>query len=207
MLPIYVDMDDVLAESTRAYVDIVKQLFGREVSYDRITTFDLKISFGFTQAEFDHFFDVVHHPDAILSFAPITGAIEVLSGWADRGIEIAVVTGRLASCYDASLEWLTRHGVPFNSLTMVDKYSRPNNDKGCAISLHQLSRMKFHLAIEDSLDMATFLTRTMGVPVLLFDRPWNQSAELDPMVQRCNSWTHVEQTTPDSLTELCATKR
>ena len=196
MLPIYVDIDDVLAESTRAYVDIVKQLFGREVSYEKITTFDLKVSFDFTQAEFDHFFDAVHQSDAILSFEPIAGAVDVLSDWADRGFEISVVTGRLASSYDASLEWLTMHEVPFHSLTMVDKYSRPNNDKGCAISLSRLSQMKFSMAIEDSLEMATFLSQEMGIPVLLFDRPWNQAVGLDRMIQRCESWMHVSETGP-----------
>lgn len=192
MCPIYVDIDDVLAESTRAYVGIVKQLFGREVSYERITTFDLKVSFGFTQAEFDHFFDVVHHPDSILSFEPIAGAIEVLSEWAARGLEISVVTGRLASSYDASLEWLTKHGVPFDSLTMVDKYSRPNNDNGNAISLDRLAQMEFCLAVEDSPAMATFLSDRMDIPVLLFDRPWNQSVQLDGRIQRCSSWMQVK---------------
>lgn len=196
MLPIYVDIDDVLSESTRAYVDIVKQLFGRQVSYENITSFDLKTSFDFTQAEFDHFFDAVHHPDVILSFEPIAGAIDVLSDWADRGFEISVVTGRLASSYDASLEWLTTHEVPFHSLIMVDKYSRPSNDNGRAISLSRLSQMKFRLAIEDSLEMATFLSHKMDIPVLLFDRPWNQAAELDSTIQRCDSWMHIRQTGP-----------
>jgi len=188
---IYVDLDDVNAESTRSYVDIVRNLFGRTVDYENINTFDLKISFGFTQDEFNHFFHVVHQPEAILSFKPLEGAIQVLAEWASNGAEIRIVTGRLASSYDASMEWLVANGVPFHSLSMVDKYSRPENRDSNAMSLTQLSEMRFQLAIEDSPAMAEFLSRQMGIPVLLLNRPWNRGATLANSVQRCRNWRHI----------------
>ncbi len=192
MLPIYVDFDDVISESTRTYVDIVKQEFGRDVAYEQLTVFDLKQSFGFTQAEFDHFFDKVHQADVILSFRPIPDAIDVLSAWADEGYEISVVTGRLASSEDASREWLTANEVPFDSLTMVDKYSRPHDDNGNAVSLDRLAQMEFCLAVEDSPDMARYLCQTMKTPVALFDRPWNQSVESNGILSRYETWKHIE---------------
>jgi len=193
MLPIYVDLDDVIAESTRSYVGIVRQLFGRKVAYENILTFDLKASFGFTQDEFDCFFHFVHQPDAIMGFNPIEGSIDALSEWESNGAEIRIVTGRLASSYDASKEWLVANGVPFHSLTMVDKYSRPENRDSHAMSLDQLSEMRFQMAIEDSPAMAEFLSRKMGIPVLLLDRPWNRKAALDSPVQRCRNWRQVHQ--------------
>lgn len=192
MLPIYVDFDDVLSESTRTYVDIVKQEFGRDVAYEQITMFDLKQSFDLTQAEFDHFFDKVHQSDVILSFKPIPGAIDVLSVWADAGYEISIVTGRLASSHDASLEWLAAYDVPFHSLIMVDKYSRPHEDNRNAVSLEGLARMEFCLAIEDSPDMADYLCHTMKTPVALFDRPWNRSVVSTSILSRFQTWEHIE---------------
>lgn len=193
MRPIYIDIDDVLAESTRACVNMARELFGREVDYESIHTFDLRESFGFTQEELDRFFDAFHRPDVLLSFEPIPGAIPVLEDWAAKGIPICVVTGRLASSYDASLEWLNRCSIPFDSLVMVDKYARLNVDNGGAVSLDQLSEMTFQLAIEDSLEMATFLSAEMGIPVLLFDRPWNQTAVVDDGIRRCVDWPHVKE--------------
>ena len=52
-------------------------------------------------------------------------------------------------------------------------------------------KMRFQLAIEDSPEMAVFLSQRMGIPVLLFDRPWNRSTDLDGSVQRCGNWQHI----------------
>jgi uncharacterized HAD superfamily protein len=191
MPAIYIDLDDVVSESTRTYVDIVKQEFGRDIPYEQITMFDLKECFGLTQAEFDYFFDKVHQADVLLSFKPITGAIDVLKSWSDTGYEICIVTGRLAHTYDASLQWLTTHEVPFHTLTMVDKYARLNVDNRKAVSLDRLSRMVFCLAVEDSPDMAHFLCRTMSTPVALFDRPWNRSVEPNSILSRFETWKHI----------------
>jgi len=196
MLPIYVDYDDVISESTRTYVDVVKQEFGREIRYEQITMFDLKQSFGLSQAEFDHFFHKVHQSDVVLSFKPIPGAIDVLSAWAEEGYEISIVTGRLASSYEASLEWLVVHNVPFESLTMVEKYGRPNEEQSNAVSLNRLAEMQFCLAVEDSPSMADFLCHQMRTPVALFDRPWNQSVETNSVLSRFRTWKHIERANP-----------
>jgi uncharacterized HAD superfamily protein len=192
MLPIYVDFDDVLSDTTSAFLRILQHEFGKIVNFEDIFSFDLKASFNLTDSEYEHFFHRVHQADVIMSFAPMEGAIAALADWARRGYQIAIVTGRLTSAYEASLDWLAKHEVPYHSFTMVDKYSRGNTDPKIAVSMKALSEMKFSLAVEDSATMALHLSQEMGIPVALIDRPWNRQADLNHRISRYTSWSDIQ---------------
>ncbi len=191
MPAIYIDLDDVIANTTCRYAEIVAREFGRTVDFNDITTFDLKKSFSLTDHEFDHFFRLVHEPEIILALEPFEGMIDELNKWSGLGYEISVVTGRLTSTYESSLEWLRRNKVPFDSFIMVDKYSRPAIDKKIAISLDRFSEMEFILAVEDSPDMARFLFQRMKTDVILFDRPWNRNRDDLRGIRRCENWYEI----------------
>jgi len=191
MLPIYVDFDDVLSDTTSAFLKILKLEFGKKVNFEDIFTFDLKASFNLTDSEYAHFFHRVHQADVIMSFAPMEGAIGALEDWVKQGYQISIVTGRLTSAYEASLDWLAKHKVPYHHFTMVDKYSRENIDTDIAVSMEEFSEMKFSLAVEDSAKMARHLSQKMGIPVALIDRPWNRGADLDHKISRYTSWYDI----------------
>ncbi len=93
--------------------------------------------------------------------------------------------------YESTIEWLSKHDVPYQSFTIVDKYSRPNMDKNIAVSLDKLSNMAFHLAVEDSGEMAKFLSTEMNTPVALLDRPWNRDIASDAQLTRYSSWREL----------------
>jgi len=191
MLPIYVDLDDVISDTAELFLSVLNREFGKTVEFEDIFSFDLKVSFNLTASEYDHFFQMVHRPEVIMAFSPIKGAIEVLKEWHRLGCQIAIVTGRLTSTYESSLNWLDKHNVPYHSFTMVDKYSRENVDRSIAISLEDLSAMKFSFAVEDSASMAQHLSQKMGMTVALIDRPWNRTADLDGKVSRYKSWYNI----------------
>lgn len=188
---IYIDLDDVVSKTTDTYAGIVEREFGKQVLFEQILTFDLRASFGLTENEFHYFFDLIHQPDHLLGFEPVEGSVEVLLNWAHAGHCIEIVTGRPTSALEVSLEWLEKYGVPFDSFTMVDKYNRPGNDPAIAISKEQLRHRTYDLAVEDSREMALFLAHTMGVPVALYDRPWNGQPINHEQVVRCASWQDI----------------
>jgi uncharacterized HAD superfamily protein len=186
-------MDDVVSKTTDTYARIVEQEFGKQVLFEQIVTFDLRKSFGLTDNEFHYFFDLIHQPDHLLGFDVVEGAVDALVTWASAGHCIEIVTGRPTSAFEVSLEWLEKHKIPFDSFTMVDKYNRPGADPAIAISKEDLRRRTYDLAVEDSREMALFLAKTMGVPVALYDRPWNtQPIHHEPVV-RCASWQEIRE--------------
>ena len=191
MLPIYVDFDDVLSDTTRICIKVANQMFGRNVSYEQVTSFNFQEVFNFNQHEFEDFMHAVHQPDILLSFQPIQGAIDVLSLWVERGYEVTIVTGRPTSSYAPSLEWLSIHHVPYHDFFMVDKYNRKQMDESIAVPMEDFTKMSFSFAIEDSLEMAEYLSRTMRKPVALFDKPWNRSCKVNGHITRYESWTQI----------------
>ena len=192
MLPIYVDFDDVLSNTTSAFLKILKLEFGKSVNFEDIFSFDLKASFNLTDSEYEDFFHRVHQADVIMSFAPMEGAIGALEDWVRLGYQISIVTGRLTSAHEASLDWLAQHKVPYHSFTMVDKYSRETFDTELAVSMEEFSEMKFSLAVEDSAKMALHLSQKMGIPVALIDRPWNRTANFNHRISRYTSWYDIQ---------------
>ena len=188
---IYVDVDDVVSKTTEIYTRIVEEEFGRKVAFEALTTFDLRVSFQLTENEYRYFFDLIHMPEILLSYTPVDGAVETLSRWAGLGHRIEIVTGRPTSAREVTLEWLARHGVPFDEFLMVDKYNRPGNDPAIAISKEDLAARTYDLAVEDSGAMAVFLAEKMGVPTALIDRPWNRACPSHNRVVRCRSWDDI----------------
>lgn len=188
---IYVDVDDVISRTTETYPDVIARQFGKDVSFEDLTGFDLKRCFKLTDNEFQHFFDLVHQPDFLMGFEPVEGAVQTLQDWAETGHVIDIVTGRPTSTQEATLEWLAKYDVPFRGFIMVDKYNRPGNDMSLAISNAELSMMTYDLAVEDSPDMALFLARDMDVPTALIHRPWNRNCAIHDNLVRCTTWSEV----------------
>jgi len=188
---IYIDCDDVLAESTLSYIDLIHREFGIERKFEELTSFDLRESFGLTQQQFDHFFQLVHTRAEVLKFEPLPGSIEVLNEWRNQGVKVAIVTGRITAAYDSTLEWLAIRKVPYDSFTIVDKYNRPEMDMSIAKSLDHLKKQQYSFAIEDSLTMSKFLAQEMNLNVALVNRPWNYDNNLDKRIIRVNTWNDI----------------
>jgi uncharacterized HAD superfamily protein len=192
-------MDDVLCETARHFLLIIEREFGKRAAYEELTDFDFETSCELTPAERAKLYETVHHEQEIMRIEPISEAIEVLQTWAAAGHEIAIVTGRPPDTAAASIEWLGRFQVPYDSFTIVDKYGRFQTENTIGLSLAELSTRQFCWAVEDSLPMAKFLAKTMKVPVALLDRPWNQG-ELGPArIRRYREWKELLDFRPEQF--------
>ncbi|NWH03747.1 5' nucleotidase, NT5C type [Desulfobacter latus] len=200
---IYVDVDDVVSRTTETYPDVVAHEFGKTVTLEDLTGFDLKHCFQLTDNEFQYFFDLVHQTDFLMEFKPVEGAVQTLKTWVDMGHIIDIVTGRPTSAQEATLAWLKRHDVPFRGFIMVDKYNRPGNDMSLAISKQELSMMNYDLAVEDSPEMAMFLARDMGVHTALVHKPWNRKCTRHDNLFRCMSWNEIHPMVKKPMLEEC----
>ena len=78
---IYVDLDDVLCQTARYFLAIVERDFGKKVTYEQLTNFDIGKSCGLRVDERDELYRIVHEPDELMKMAPIAEAIAVLNQW------------------------------------------------------------------------------------------------------------------------------
>lgn len=192
MISIYIDMDDVLSESNQTFVKVLEREFGKQVDYGQITTFDLKQSFDLSDDEYIRFFDCIHTPDEMICHEPVKGARKTIEAWHDNGYTICILTGRPIDTHEVSLKWLNRNGFYHDTFSIVNKYGRDACKGEASMSLEELSLRHFDLAVEDSGQMAKFLSETMGVTVALLDRPWNRSLSFNENVHRCKDWREIQ---------------
>ncbi len=202
---IYVDVDDVLAQTGRMFLDVLVEQFGRSVAFDEIRSYHLGDSFRLQPAELTEFMRRAHLPEALGSIEPMPGAAAALGRWLRRGYQVFVVTGRPPATRQTTLGWLQRHAMPYSEFHFLDKYSEfyrdPNSTPEGVLCLADLPGLRFCLAVEDFPGTAEHLAGTVGVPVALFDRPWNREVEElggkngAPLV-RCRGWAEIERRFP-----------
>lgn len=192
---IYVDMDDVISETCRGFLKLLRSEFGLSVAFEDVKAFDLTRSFGMSFDELEVFMERAHQPDILAAMAPMRGALETLAAWGGDGYRIEVMTGRPPSTRASTEAWLSRHGVGYASLNFVDKYGRRGIDPSFdeAMTLDELAARRYCLAVEDSAATAAFLAGHGVAPVALIDRPWNR--ELDEAgVRRMTGWRELAET-------------
>ena len=197
---IYVDLDDVLAETALMFLRVLERDFGRRVAFEALHSYHLGESLSLDESQLDDFMEAVHDPEELVGIDPIPGAIETLTEWSRLGYEVFVVTGRPEVTLEASLAWLERHNVPFEEFHFLDKYTATYGDghhgSKDGLTLADLPEMDFCLAVEDFPGITPHLADELGIPVALFDRPWNRAATSGgngngaPVV-RCRDWSEI----------------
>jgi len=195
---IYVDLDDVLAETGRMILQVLATEFGKQVEWDQVLDYDLGVSLGMDEAVLTEFMHALHRPEVLASVVPIPGSLEALERWVERGYEIEVVTGRPRATEEISRKWLRSKEMPHHSLIHVDKYAWEEELLGTSsgVPLVQLAGNGYCLAVEDSAEVAIHLTEILEAPVVVLDRPWNRRQldeypNLDGRIVRCESWPEI----------------
>ena len=197
---IYVDFDDCLCETALNFSKLVKEMFGKDVPYEKIGYFDLQKSFSLTKEQYDEMMIEGHRPEVLLSYKETPGASETLNKWIDRGWNVSIVTGRPYSAYEPSRLWLDQHGLERVRMYCFNKYGRDSFLKNSAFSLEieDYKKMKFDYAVEDSPSAFRFFDHLPDLKVMVFDRPWNRDHELpNRNYLRCADWKTIERTVKD----------
>ena len=149
---IYIDFDDCLCETARNFSALVKELFGKNVPYEEISSFNLQKSFSLTDIQYEQMMIEGHRPEVLLSYEETPGASEIITGWMESGHRVFIITGRPSSAYEASREWLDRHGLEQARLYCLNKYGRDSfiRNSEFSLELEDYYKMQFDYAIEDS---------------------------------------------------------
>ena len=191
---IYIDIDDCLCETARHFVELIKELFDKDVPYEDIRYFNLQKSFSLTDDQYEEMMIKAHTRDVLVTYDETPGAVSTINSWLDKGHEVSIITGRPFSAYDASREWLDQHGLERAKLYCLDKYGRDSFIKNSEfnLKLDDYYKMKFDYAIEDSPMAFRFFDHLPELKVLVIDRPWNQDCEFPREgFKRCFDWDTI----------------
>lgn len=201
---IYIDFDDCLCETARAFTTIAAELFGKTVPYEKIRYFDLQKSFSLTDAQYEAMMIQGHKPEVLLSYEETPEASKTVNEWLSAGHNVSIITGRPYSAYEPSRQWLDEHGLSRVKLYSLDKYGRDNFIKGSEFSLklEDYYKMDFDFAVEDSPAAFKFFMHLPQLKVMVFDRPWNKDAEFpNENFHRCTDWKSISELLQHSFAE------
>ncbi len=192
---VYIDFDDVLCETARFFVLLVKQMYDIDVPYENVKFFDLQKSFGLTTEQYEKMMVEGHVPEVLLNYEETAGASAVVNRWIDEGHNVHIITGRPYSAYEPSRQWLDAHGLKRAKLFCLNKYGRDAfiKDSTFSLELEDFYRMPFDFAVEDSPMAFKHLAHLTDCTVAVFARPWNQTAELPgSRYHRCPDWNAID---------------
>ena len=192
---IYIDFDDCLCETARAFSVLVKELFDKDVPYEDISFFNLQKSFDLTEEQYEYMMLEAHKPEALLAYEETPGASETINKWIDEGHDVSIITGRPSIAFDASRKWLDQHGLERVKLFCLNKYGRDNFIKNSEfnLELEDYYKMHFDVAVEDSPLAFKFFDHLPDLKVVVFDRPWNKGCQLPgENYVRCADWKTIK---------------
>lgn len=191
---IYCDMDDILCETAASLCGLADRLFGVKVDYESVGEFNLQNVFKLSDAQMRKFSLASHAYETLMSYPETPGAIEGLKALRKAGHEVDIVTGRPASAWKGTYDWLESHGLSGCEVTFVDKYARGYgafSDLPRMVPLAEVRARSYDVAIDDSPLSLDFLKTWNETTVLVFDRPWNRAAALAPNMTRVKDWREL----------------
>ena len=191
---VYVDFDDCLCETARAFTVIADRMFSKKVPYEEVRFFYLQDSFKLTDEEYEQMMIEGHRPEVLLSYEETPGASKVLNEWMDGGHEVYVITGRPSMAYEPSRKWLDEHKLQRAKLYCLNKYGRDAflKDSAFTLELEDYYKMHFDVAIEDSPLAFRFFDHLPDLKIMVFDRPWNHEHKLPGSnYHRCTDWEQI----------------
>ena len=191
---IYVDFDDCLCETGRAFSKMVSDLFGMNVPYEKMWDFNLQKSFNLDDEKYEKLLIKGHEPEVLLGFDETPGAVKTINEWVDKGHNVSIITGRPFNSYEPSRTWLDRHGLERVKLYCLNKYGGQNflYNTGYSLELEDYYKMHFDIAVEDSPMAFKYFNHLPNLKVLVIDRPWNHEHALPgDNYTRCFDWDTV----------------
>jgi uncharacterized HAD superfamily protein len=178
-----VDFDDVLASTGEAVIDWHNKKYGTDHALE-----DLK-NFGFEHmwnCSVDVAVERVHefYPTTPET-PPIPGAISGIKALAEKH-ELVLITGRSDIAVDVTHAWLEKHlpGIFETTYFTNQFHGEKKMSKAEFCRAHNID-----ILIDDFMGTAENVSKE-GIPVLLYDRPWNQG-EIPEKVTRVHSWEEI----------------
>lgn len=183
-----VDFDDVIVATNRAVALWHNRVYGTSYEVKDVRSWELSEVWQCTREEaYDRIngFFVSEEHSATESVCSAVQSLMSLCG----SNELHIITARTTAFLDIHLELAGQH-VPF----LLDRFNFINTVTDAGLVKRKKSEVCLSLGvevfIEDHLDYA-YDVASVGVPVLLFDNPWNQTDDLPPNVERVYSWNEI----------------
>jgi len=182
-LNLCIDIDGTVTQP-HDWLPRANRFFKMQVEEKDVKKYEIHEVLGIKKSAYEEFYNLfgkLLHRDAKIR----TGVKEVISKLSlSHGIHF--VTAREEKMRDVSIEWLKKHQIPMDTISLL----------GTCDKVDRARKLSCDIFIEDSLVNAEMLCRN-GFPVLLLDCSYNKGA-LPVNIIRVNNWFQIEKIIEDT---------
>ncbi len=184
-----VDLDEILLDFNEYFCRYNAARHGTTMRREDIHTFDMGKAWGWSdemcRARVFEFFDSTDHQESL----PVAGSVEGISELR-RDYDLHIVTSRPDHIAERTRAWIERHFPgAFKSVQFTNQFNGDDAKKRSKASVCQ--DLGIDIFVEDAPENALGVSSS-GVPVLLFDTPWNQGLQ-GTDITRIFSWNEIVQ--------------
>ncbi|ALC89921.1 nucleotidase [Bacillus sp. FJAT-18017] len=153
--------------------------FNIQVTLDDVKEYDLLHLVDVSREEFTQWFKGAE-PEIYAGSPMAEGAKEVLSKWKEQ-YELYFISARASHLLNVTQEWFTLNELEYHHIELIGTHNKIETAK----------KYKVELFLEDKHDNAVAIHEECGIPVILFDTPYNR----DPIpegVIRVATWQEAD---------------
>lgn len=181
-----VDLDDILLDFMSPLCEWHNDVHQTAHSRDDYVSFDLSKVWNCSRSDANERVSNFYHSDHHKNAVPVAGAQTGLQALKEN-YRFVVITARAESMEREMRAWLDTHfGDLFDEVIFTNHYH------GTGVKRNKSSvclELGVSLFIEDALHNAHDVA-SVGIPVLLFDTPWNQEV-VSGLITRVSSWEDI----------------
>ncbi|MEK5267959.1 MULTISPECIES: 5' nucleotidase, NT5C type [unclassified Heyndrickxia] len=173
-----IDIDGTVTDP-ETLIPFINDAFHIDLKYEDLTKYEITDVVDIPAGTFADWF--IRSEPVIYAKSPVAkGAKEVLNKWADR-FELYFISARASHLLDVTKNWFTKQQLKYHHIELIGTHHKVETAKKYSVDLF----------LEDKHDNAAAIAQTLGIPVLLFDTPYNR----DPVpenVYRVKNWKEAD---------------
>jgi uncharacterized protein len=172
------DIDGTVTCPT-SYLPYLNKSFNRNLTLDDVQEYSLHPLLNITEKEFWEWMD--EHEETICKQSPVAQYFHVVfPEWSDKH-EFFFVSARRKHLLEATHEWLEKHNVPYSHVELIGKHNK----------IEAIKKLQCDIFFEDKHDNACEISEQCGIPVILFDTPYNREPIPEGVI-RVSDWMEAK---------------
>lgn len=173
-----IDIDGTITDPA-TFIPFLNKAFNKNFTLEDITQYHLPPLLGVSEEEFWDW--MKRHEKAIYAQAPPAKAAKKVLERLARRYQLIYITARPQYLKDVTVQWMERHRFPYHHIDLLGSHQK----------VEQAKKHGVQLFFEDRLETANAVAEELGIPVFLFQTPYN-SGTAHPLIQRVNDWQEAE---------------
>ncbi|WP_409289306.1 5' nucleotidase, NT5C type [Peribacillus sp. SCS-37] len=173
-----IDIDGTLTRPD-ALLPYINKKFQLNLTLKDITQYNLHPLVNTSREIFSQWFKETE-PEIYAGSQAAEGAKEALRDWKDEQ-DLYIISARSSHLMDVTQAWFSQQEIDFHHIELIGSHNKVATAKKHGIDIF----------FEDKHDNAVDISEECGIPVILFNTPYNQDPVPDNVI-RVNNWTEAK---------------